>query len=255
MDRSDPVIARVQDDIGEITLNRPSAMNAITIELAEELERALLELEPAVRVITIRGAGGNFCAGGDIGQLAALRAEGAAATAPLFEAFESACERIGQLSVPVLSVVAGYAMAGGFELMQASDLAIVANDAVIGDYHLNFGQIPAGGGSQRLPRLVGRQRASAHILAGDRLTGAEAVEWGLAYVAVPATELEAAASQLAQRLADKPPLAMTRAKRLIRDGLELSLRDGLALERRVVLEHMASDEVAAGIARFAAKER
>ena len=106
-----------------------------------------------------------------------------------------------------------------FMLMQACDIVIVAEDAVIADTHLKFGQVPGGGGSQRLPRLVGRQRAAAHILTGDRLSGADALAWGLAYQAVPAAVLEAAARRLAQRLASRSPEALARAKRMLLRGM------------------------------------
>jgi enoyl-CoA hydratase/carnithine racemase len=152
--------------------------------------------------------------------------------------------------VPVVAAVEGYAMAGGFELAQACDEVIVADDAILADTHLRFGQIPGGGGSQRLPRLVGRQRATAHILTGDRLTAAEALQWGLAYRCVPAADVEAAARALAERLASRPAAALARAKRLVVQGLELPLADGLARERAEVVDHIMSDAGAAAIAAF-----
>ncbi|UTI63510.1 enoyl-CoA hydratase/isomerase family protein [Paraconexibacter antarcticus] len=244
------VETEVDGRIGRLTLNRPEAMNAITTELAAALDAALVALEPQVDVIVIRGAGAHFCVGGDFKALEALREEGPAAMAELFETFGRACARIGTLEVPVVCAVHGYAMAGGFELMQACDIAIVAEDCRLADNHANFGQVPGGGGSQRLPRLVGRQRASAHILTGGRLSGADAVAWGLAAAAVPAGELAEAADALATLLAGKARAAQAKVKRLIRDGLELSLADGLALERRVVVEHLTGAEAGAGIASF-----
>src|SRR5438270_11568683 len=207
-----PVLTTVGGPVGWLTLNRPEAMNAITVGLARELEAGLRRLADEAAVIVIRGAGGNFSAGGDVGEVDRLRAEGPAALAELFETFGRALALIAGLDLPVVAAVEGYAMAGGFELMQACDIAVVADDAVIADTHLKFGQVPGGGGSQRLPRLVGRQRAAAHILTGDRLSGADALAWGLAYQAVPAAVLEAAARRLAQRLASRSPEALARAK-------------------------------------------
>jgi enoyl-CoA hydratase/carnithine racemase len=245
-----PVVTVVQDRIGWLTLSRPEAMNAVTVELAHLLEGGVRRLAAEATVIVIRGAGGNFSAGGDVGEVARLRGEGPAALAELFETFGRALALIAEVDVPVIAAVEGYAMAGGFELMQACDIVIVADDAVIADAHLKFGQIPGGGGSQRLPRLVGRQRAAAHILTGDRLTGAEAQAWGLAYRAVPAAELEPATRALAERLASRSPAALARAKRLLVRGLEQPLLDGLALERAEVVEHIMSAAGEAAIAAF-----
>src|SRR5438132_482626 len=118
-----PVLTRTDGKVGTITLNRPDAYNAITIELAQSLERALQELAEQVNVIVIRGAGGNFSVGGDFKQLEQLRAQGEAPMRELFESFRDACARIATLPVPVIAAVEGYAMAGGFELMQACDFA------------------------------------------------------------------------------------------------------------------------------------
>lgn len=244
------VLTALEGRVGWITLNRPDALNAITVELARELDAALVALGAEADVVVIRGAGRHFCVGGDFKALEALRAEGPHAMAELFEAFGRATARVGELDVPVVCAVHGYAMAGGFELAQACDIVLVAEDAQLADNHSNFGQVPGGGGSQRLPRLAGRQRATAHILTGDRLSGAEAVAWGLAYRAVPADELEDAARMLAARLAEKDRAALARTKRLIRDGLELPLADGLALERRTVVDHLTGESAAAGIAAF-----
>jgi enoyl-CoA hydratase/carnithine racemase len=250
MSDDDPVLARVERGIGHITLNRPAALNAITVAMAEGLERALRDLEPEARVIAIRGAGGTFCVGGDFRELEALREQGPDAMKALFASFGRACELIGRLEVPVVSVVEGHAMAGGFELMQASDIVIVADDASIADNHSNFAMIPGGGGSQRLPRLVGAQRASALILTGARITGLDAERWGLAYASVPATELNCTAAELLTRLAGKDRAAQARTKRLIREGLQLALAEGLARERREVVEHLTHADAGAGIASF-----
>ena len=249
-----PVLTTVDGPVGWLTLNRPEAMNAVTVELARELEAGLRRLAGEAAVIVIRGAGGNFSAGGDVAEVDRLRGEGPAALAELFEAFGRALATIAEIDVPVVAAVEGYAMAGGFELLQACDIVIVADDAVIADTHLKFGQSPGGGGSQRLPRLVGRQRAAAHILTGDRLSGAEARVWGLAYQAVPAAELDAATRALAGRLASRSPEALARTKRLLVRGLELPLADGLALERAEVVDHLMSAAGAAAIAAFTGRK-
>jgi enoyl-CoA hydratase/carnithine racemase len=244
------VLTEVQAGVGWITLNRPEAMNAITAELAQELEAALLELAGECNVIVIRGAGGNFCVGGDFKALQALQARGAEAMRELFVSFHRACAAIAELPVPVIAAVEGYAMAGGFELMQASDFSLVREDAKIADNHSNFGQVPGGGGSQRLPRLVGRQRALALILTGERLSGRDAVDWGLAYRAYAPEEFESGVRELAQKLADKSPEALARSKRLVYEGLQRPLPDGIEFELDTVLEHLGGSAATAGIERF-----
>lgn len=243
---------RVRRDgaVGHILLNRPRAMNAITVELGLRLEQALKDLAGSVHVIVVRGAGGDFSVGGDFRELERLRAEGPGALAPLFDNFGRACASIPGLPVPVVAAVEGHAMAGGFELMQACDVALVSADAKIADNHANFAQIPGGGGSQRLPRLAGRQRALGHILSGERLTGEEAVAWGLAYRSFPPGDFEAGVAGFAAALAAKDRDVLGKIKRLVHEGLAMPLDDGLALERAMVIEHVGGGSAGAGIAGF-----
>lgn len=236
--------------VGYVVLDRPGAMNAFTVELGKELEAALRRAADQADVVVVRGAGGNFSVGGDFKELQRLRAQGVEAMRPLFENFESACAAIADLPVPVVAVVEGYAMAGGFELMQACDIVLVHEHAKIADNHARFGQVPGGGSSQRLPRLVGRQRALAHLLTGDRLTAAEAVAWGLAYRSFPTDGFDEAVREFAESLAAKGREALSKIKRLVYDGLAKPLAEGLAMERRVVLEHLGGEQAGAGIASF-----
>jgi enoyl-CoA hydratase/carnithine racemase len=245
-----PVTRVLDGPVGRITLNRPDALNAITMELAEDLRGAVERLGHEADVVVIRGAGGNFCVGGDFHELERLREQGPDAMARLFAAFGRACDAIGDVPATIVCAVEGYAMAGGFELMQAADIAVVTDEARIADNHSNYGQVPGGGGSQRLARLVGRQRAMAHILTGDRLSGADAAAWGLAYRSVPAAEFDSALAQLVERLAGKGREAQRTIKRLVRDGLELPLHEALELERQAVVTHLTGESAAVGIASF-----
>jgi enoyl-CoA hydratase/carnithine racemase len=245
-----PVLSEIEDRVGWITLNRPQALNAITVELATQLHAALLDLGTRTSVIVIRGAGGNFCVGGDFTALQELQARGTDAMRELFVSFHRACAAIAGLAVPVIAAVEGYAMAGGFELMQAADIALVREDAKLADNHSNFGQVPGGGSSQRLPRLVGRQRALALILTGERLTGGDAVDWGLAYRAYPADTFTESVHAFAAKLADKSSDALARSKRLVYDGLALPLSEGIELETEVVLEHLSGAAASEGMTQF-----
>ncbi len=243
---TEPVLFDVAGGVATITLNRPEQRNAITVALGAALERALHEAAGVADVIVVRGAGGNFCAGGDFHELGHLRALGRDAMAELFDNFRRACAVIETLPVPVICAVQGYATAGGFELVQAADIVLLHENAVLADIHAKFGQIPGGGSTQRLPRLVGRQRALAHILTGDRLTAREALDWGLAYRVFAADEFDSGVGAFADALATRDSTALARSKALIYQGLRLPLDDGLAVERDAVLDHVALTGTGAG---------
>ena len=208
----EPVHGELDGVVGRVWLNRPHARNAVTVDLARGLRAALAALATRARVLVVRGVGGHFCAGGDVAEVERLREEGDDALRVLFEEFGAALSSIGALDVPVVAAVEGSATAGGFELMQACDVVVVRDDAVIADIHLRHGQIPGGGSSQRLPRLVGRQRALAHILTGDRLSGADAHAWGLAYRVAPEAAFEAMLDEVVTTLAQRDPTALATAK-------------------------------------------
>lgn len=255
VDRSGRVVeTRIDDRVGTIILNRPEAMNAITVELGEALESALRNLPAQVDVIVLRGAGGNFSVGGDFGELQSLRSAGREAMRPLFANFARACAAIAEIDVPVVAAVEGYAMAGGFELMLSADIVLVHESAKLADTHSNHGMVPGGGSTQRLPRLVGRQRGLAHILTGDRLSAADAVAWGLAYRELPAATFDADVAEFATRLASKDRVALTRAKRLVHAGLEMTLADGIETELQMVLDHLSETASGAGIDAFTARK-
>lgn len=246
------VQTEVIGNVGYIHLDRPERMNAITVELGRELELALRELggREDVNVVVVRGRGGNFCVGGDFQEVERLREGGPQALAPLFDNFSAACTAVGDIDAPVVAVVEGCAMAGGFEFMLAADVVLVRDEAKIADNHSNFGQLPGGGSSQRLPRLVGRQRAMGHILTGDRLSGRDAADWGVAYRSYPADEFEAGVDAVVAGLAAKRRDALVGIKRLVRRGLTTTLEDGLALERSAVIAHIAGDAGGAGVSNF-----
>jgi enoyl-CoA hydratase/carnithine racemase len=227
--------------IGRVTLDRPEQLNAITVQLGEELGRAiqLLGSDPAVNVILIRGAGGNFCAGGDFAEVERLRAEGPSALRTLFTAFRHACDAIAAIDVPVVAAVEGVAAAGGFELMQAADIVLVSDDARLADNHIRFGMIPGGGSTQRLPRLVGSQQAMGLLLSGERLSGTDAVRLGLAYRSFPQTEFDSATEQFVATMAGRERSALMAIKRLVVSGLQKPLAAGLDDELAQVVRHIS----------------
>lgn len=246
------VLRRVTDGIGRITLNRPDRMNAVTVGLSRELENAILELghDADVNVVVIRGSGGNFCAGGDFAEVELLRSGGPSALRPLFTAFRSACDAIARVEVPVIAAVEGVAMAGGFELMQASDIVLVSEEARISDNHVNFGMIPGGGSTQRLARLVGRQQAMGLLLSGDRLSGADTVRLGLAYRCFPQAEFDSGVERFATELAGRHRGAVTQIKQLVYTSLDQPLSTGLTDEINSVVAHITGKAGQNGVAAF-----
>lgn len=236
-----PVSVTAAEGIGRITLNRPEQLNAVNVELAVALERALVTLgsDPAVNVVLIRGANGNFCAGGDFAEVERLRSEGPAALSTLFEAFRRACDAIAAFEVPVVAAVEGVAAAGGFELLQAADIVLVSDDARIADNHVRFGMIPGGGSTQRLPRLVGSQQAMGLLLSGDRLSGTDAVRLGLAYRSFPQSEFGQATEEFVATMAERERTALVAIKRLVVSGLRQPLAAGLDDELVAVVKHIS----------------
>jgi enoyl-CoA hydratase/carnithine racemase len=231
----------ITDGIGHITLNRPERMNAVTTEFARELEHALCELSasPVVNVIVIRGAGKNFCAGGDVAEVERLRSTGPQQLRTLFDAFRRACDVIATVAVPVVAAVEGIAMAGGFELMQAADIVIVSDDAKIADNHINFGMIPGGGSTQRLPRLVGHQIALGLLLSGERLSGVDVVRLGLAYRSFAPHGFDEGVSHFVSELAGRDRAALITIKKLVSSARQRSLSQGLDDEIDAVVAHIS----------------
>lgn len=219
-----------------ITFGRPQVLNAMTRELSRALAAAVRAAADEASVVVLRGAGGNFSVGGDIAEVQQLRAEGPDALATMFDAFAELLRAVCEVEVPVVAAVEGYALAGGFELLQVCDVVLLSETAVLGDHHIRAGQVPAGGGSQRLPRLVGRQRALGHLLTGERLDAATAMAWGLAYRVAPAEEFDDMVSGVVEQIAANDPTALRTIKSLVVRGLDLPIDDGLRLERAATLD-------------------
>jgi enoyl-CoA hydratase/carnithine racemase len=238
----------VDRGVGRILLNRPEVLNALNYSLVVEMEEAVHELENQARVIMIEASGDHFCAGADLGYVAETQDMRA-----FIEQINRAFFSIEESRVPVIAAVQGYALAGGFELMQACDIVIVADNAVIGDQHSNVGLIPGGGGTQRLPRLIGRQRALALLLTGERLSGREAVAWGLAYRSVALSALSKESVALALKLASKSQDGLRLLKHLVDYSSEKPLSEGIGLEVEAFLEWVQGHDAQEGLRAFREK--
>ncbi|PSR22927.1 MAG: enoyl-CoA hydratase [Sulfobacillus acidophilus] len=231
------LIATRERDIGLIVLNRPDVMNALNLTIVQELEAAMAELASAVRVVAIRGAGGNFCTGADLTYIDAVRTD-PPRLRMFIEQIQRAFLAIERCPVPVVACVEGYALAGGFELIQACDIVVAADDAQLGDQHARFGLIPGGGGTQRLVQLVGRQRASALLYTGDRISGREAVDWGLVYQSFPSEKLWMCTDTLLKRIAGGSLPGLIRVKRLIGTTLDAPRESNLKWEVAEFCDYM-----------------
>ncbi|MFI8592150.1 enoyl-CoA hydratase/isomerase family protein [Dietzia maris] len=247
----------VADGVGRVILNRPEQMNAITVELGAELQSAIRAVgnSPDVNVLVIRGSGGNFCAGGDFKEVERLRAAGRGELRTLFSNFAAACREISSVPVPVVAVVEGVAMAGGFELMQAADIAIAHDEARIADNHIRFGQIPGGGSTQRLSRLVGRQKALGLLLSGDRLSGIDAHRIGLAYASFSSDDFESRIAEFVSTMAGRDRGALLAIKQLVLDGIRMELDEGLEMELDAVVSHIGAEAGHSGVERFNTRKK
>ena len=239
-----------------LRLQRPAAMNAISPGLLDELNVALDEIESdeAVRAVVLTGTGRAFCAGADLKALASPAGEIDPSQVIEFVAHAGrTIERLAALAQPVLAGVNGLALAGGLELLLASDIVVASSAARIGDAHANYGLIPGAGGSVRLARVVGTQMAKYLAFTGGHFPPSSPVLAGLVSEIVEPGELETRLSELATTFADKSPLGLRRMKRLINDAPDQSLRDALAAEQHALAEQCASADFAEGIAAFAAR--
>ncbi|MFT3721896.1 enoyl-CoA hydratase/isomerase family protein [Pseudorhodoferax sp.] len=242
--------------VRRITLNRPERMNALdgpTLQALNDAVRDCAAAEGAVKVLVVRGSGRAFCAGNDLKWLAGGVLADRAAHQRHQDLMQDTFERLESAPQIVLASVNGFAVAGGFELALACDLVVADEAALLGDEHIRRNLLPSGGSSQRLPRRIGLHRALYYLVTGRRMTGREAEAMGLAALAVPAAELEAATLQLAQEIATADALALASMKQMARRALELPLADGLRYERWMQHRYRTqSPALEAGVQGFAA---
>jgi enoyl-CoA hydratase/carnithine racemase len=233
-----------------LRLNRPEARNALSPEvmedLASELER--LDPDPDVRCVVIAGSEKVFAAGADIKAMA----ERSFAEALRHPAV-SFWRRLAAIRTPMIAAVSGYALGGGCELALACDMIVASDTAVFGQPEINLGIIPGGGGTQRLARVVGKQRAMEYVLTGRRFDAQEALELGLVNeVAGDGRWLEEA-TELARAVAERPPIAVRLGKQAVLAAEETALSAGLESERRLYELAMATEDRVEGMRAFLEK--
>lgn len=237
-----------------MTLNRPDALNALTVSVMEDLDAGLSQVEhdDDVRVLVLTGRGRAFCAGVDLKALAE-HGDPRRATLVFMEKANPILERLERFEKPVIAAVNGLALAGGLELVLCCDLVVAASGARFGDAHANYGLIPGGGASVRLPRKIGVTRSKYLLFSGQTVSAKFMREAGLVNEVVPDAELHQAVDTLVTVLAAKSPLGLQRMKRLVDNGLRQSPEAALALETALALDHCTSADAQEGLAAFAEK--
>lgn len=232
---SSPVLLIEKNDaVASVTLNRPAAMNALSLELRQALTQGFRELaqDAAVRVVILTGADRAFCAGLDLGEL------GSQGSQPL-RAFSDAdmMTAIRGFPGPVIGAVNGFAITGGFELALACDLLIASSEARFADTHARVGILPGWGLSQKLPRLIGIGRAKELAFTGNFVDAQQALAWGLVNRVVAPAELLPVCRQLAADMLSCDPASLRGYKQLIDAGFATTYEEGLRLEARVSRDH------------------
>lgn len=220
-----------ENGVAVLTVNRPKVLNALNQATLDEIDRALDEVasNSSIKVLVVTGAGDkSFVAGADINEFQLM--ENAYQAEEMARKGQRLTQKIEALPKPVIMAINGYALGGGCELAMAGDIRIASRNARFGQPEINLGIIPGYGGTQRLPRLVGKGMAKYLCMTGDHITAEEAWRIGLVEKVVEPEVLMDEALKLAEKLAAKPPIALHLIKKAIQEGTETDLDNGLKLE-------------------------
>jgi enoyl-CoA hydratase/carnithine racemase len=233
-----------------LRLNRPDVRNALSPEMMEEIASELerLDPDPEVRCIVIAGSDEVFAAGADIRAMS----ERSFAEA-LRHPAASFWRRVGAVKTPMVAGVSGYALGGGCELALACDMIVASDTALFGQPEITLGIIPGGGGTQRLARVLGKQRAMEYVLTGRRFDAGMAMRWGIVNQVVGKNRWLEEAVELARTVAERPPIAARLAKQAVLAAEETGLSAGLENERRLYELAMATEDRVEGMRAFLEK--
>ena len=250
--RPGPVQLERRGTTAWLTLSRPDAANALSLELVIALGAAIRDIhaDASIRVLVITGAGKSFCAGADLKERLAMTLDETRAFLDLLH--QTLCA-LGELSCAVIAAINGAAFGGGLELALACDIRIGAEGASMGLVETRLGIIPGAGGTQRLPRIVGVAKAKELILTGRRIDAQTACNIGLLSAVLPPAELLTAAQTLVDEITCGSPLAIAQAKVAIDEGIAGRLDEGLRFERRCYEEVLISADRNEGLRAFAEK--
>jgi enoyl-CoA hydratase len=242
-----------KDSIAYVTVNRPKVLNALSQQTWEDLRAAFEDAgeDPSVRGVILTGAGDKaFIAGADISELAHVTAVEAETSSSYGQAVLDLIENLGK---PVIAAVNGFALGGGCETAMACSIRLASEKAKFGQPEVALGLIPGGGGTQRLPRLVGKGRALQLILSGEIISAQEAYRIGLVNEVVPAAELVTRAEAILKKIFSNAPLAVKYSLEAVNKGLETSQAEGLSLEASLFGLCAGTDDKKEGTAAFLEK--
>ena len=245
----------LNDHVAMITLNRPSKRNSISQRMLDEIDGALDRIVAEDRrVLIIKGAGGNFCAGADLNFVSGLLADNPSAFSEEFiPRVQQVMNRIEDLPIPVIASIEGYCMAGGFELLLCCDIVIAAKSAKLADGHSIYGFLPGSGGAYRLARKAGVNRAKYIAFTGDIFTADEMLEMGLISRVCTDDDLESEVTELSKKLAARSPIGLQRMKELIHIAEQSDRATGLMSERIASAAHTRTFDMQEGLAAFSEK--
>ena len=245
--------------ISTITFNRPDRLNALNFALIDRVQQFFdfIEAETSIRVAILTGGGERaFSAGADIHELHDTLSAGVdVAMREFVRRGQAFTRRIENFPKPVIAAVNGLAFGGGCEVVEACPLAIAAEHATFSKPEITLGFAPPFGGTQRLPRLIGRKRALRLILTGDIISAGEAMQAGLVNEVVPRDDLQAAAQQLAERIIVHTPDAVRACLASVTRGINLTIDEGLAVEAAHFERMETTADVHAGVQRFIERSR
>jgi enoyl-CoA hydratase/carnithine racemase len=246
------VVGEQRGAVGLARLNRPDARNALSPELMEELASELesLDADPEARCLVIAGSDEVFAAGADIRALRERTFEES-----MRHPAASFWRRVAAVKTPLVAAVSGWALGGGFELALACDIVVASETAEFGQPEITLGIIPGGGGTQRLARVIGKQRTMELVLTGRRIDAHEAASLGLVNAVVKKREWLDRSLELASRVARRPPIAARLAKQAVLAAEETGLSAGLEVERRLYEQAMATEDRIEGMDAFLEKRR
>ena len=246
------LLTTIQDHCALIQFNRPDVLNALNIRLMEELVDALegFDNNPNVRVIILTGNDKAFAAGADIKEMA-----DASAVDMLVRDQFARWDRIRKIKKPIIAAVSGFALGGGCELSMACDIIVASESAKFGQPEINIGVMPGAGGTQRLTRAVGKQKAMEMILTGNMIGAEEALRVGLVNRVVPVECYLEEARALAREIASKPPVAVRLAKEAVLKSFDTTIEGGLEFERKNFYLLFSSDDQKEGMKAFVEKRK
>jgi len=243
------ILVEREGRVAILTVNRPDKLNALNEQVRTDMLAALAEIETdaGIGVVVLTGAGEkSFIAGADIGEFAGRTPfdQREAMRSPRIFDVMSAFPK------PVLAMINGFCLGGGCELAASCDLRIASDKARFGQPEINLGLIPGGGGTQRLPRLIGLGHTMRMVLSGDMLGAAEAKEIGLVELVFPHDELRAKTLELAAKIAGKSPLTLRVAKEAVRASAKLPIEEGIAYERDLFCLCFSTEDKEEGVRAF-----